>query len=149
MDGGKNQGLGGVAARSKLISQIRKKEEHGLLLDAGDIFQGTPYFNFYKGEPEIKAMTSKGNDASTMGNHDFDGGIENFANQLKHAYFPIVICNYDFSSTPMEYKYHTYKIYSKGNLKIGITGTGIEMKGLVPDELYGNVKYLDSCYKSE
>ena len=95
MDGTRNQGLGGVAARAALIAAIRKEKEDVLLLDAGDIFQGTPYFNMYKGEPEIKAMSMMGYDAATMGNHDFDGGIENFANQLVHAKFPIIICNYD------------------------------------------------------
>jgi 5'-nucleotidase len=76
MDGSKYQGLGGVAARAGAIEKIRSQEEHVLLLDAGDIFQGTPYFNLYKGEPEIKAMSMMHYDASTMGNHDFDAGIE-------------------------------------------------------------------------
>ncbi len=143
MDGGKNQGLGGVEARADIITKIRSEEEHVLLLDAGDIFQGTPYFNLYKGEPEIKAMALMGYDAATMGNHDFDAGLEDLATQLKHANFPILLCNYDFTNTPMEFKYQPYKIFKKGRLKIGVTGVGIEMKGLVPDALYGNTKYLD------
>jgi 5'-nucleotidase len=143
MDGGKNQGLGGVAARAELIKKIRSEEQHVLLLDAGDIFQGTPYFNLYKGEPEMKAMAAMNYDAVTMGNHDFDGGLENFATQLQFANFPVLLCNYDFSATPMESKYEPYKIFNKGKLKIGVTGLGIEMKGLVPDALYGNTKYLD------
>ncbi len=143
MDGGRNQGLGGVEARAALIKKIRSEEEQVLLLDAGDIFQGTPFFNLYKGEPEMKAMTAMGYDASTMGNHDFDAGLENLATQLRHAAFPILICNYDFTSTPMENKFQPYKIIKKGKLKIGITGVGIEMKGLVPDLLIGNTKYAD------
>jgi 5'-nucleotidase len=143
MDGGKNQGLGGVAARADLIKKIRSEEQHVLLLDAGDIFQGTPYFNLYKGEPEMKAMAAMNYDAVTMGNHDFDGGLENFATQLQFANFPVLLCNYDFGGTPMEFKYQPYKIFTKGKLKIGVTGLGIEMKGLVPDALYGNTKYLD------
>ncbi len=143
MDGGKNQGLGGVAARAALINQIRQAEDHVILLDAGDIFQGTPFFNLYKGEPEIKAMTAMGYDAATMGNHDFDGGMENFATQLNYAKFPITICNYDFTGTPMEFKYKPYHIIKKGKLKIGVTGVGIELTGLVPDVLFGNTKYLD------
>lgn len=158
MDGGKNQGLGGVAARAELIKTIRTEqslaseagelfkglpEDRVLLLDAGDIFQGTPYFNIYKGEPEIKAMSAMGYDAATMGNHDFDGGLENFATQLEHANFPIVICNYDFTGTALEMKTVPYKIIRKGRLKIGVTGLGIEMKGLVPDALFGNTKYLE------
>jgi 5'-nucleotidase len=160
MDGGRNQGLGGVAARAALINKIRieesdtagadtkdifrgVEEDRVLLLDAGDIFQGTPYFNLYKGEPEMKAMSAMQYDAATMGNHDFDGGLENFATQLQHAAFPILLCNYDFTNTPMEFKYQPYKIFKKGKLKIGVTGLGIQMKGLVPDNLYGNTQYLN------
>lgn len=147
MDGGRNQGLGGVAARAELIKKIRSEEEQVLLLDAGDIFQGTPYFNLYKGEPEIKAMTAMSYDAATMGNHDFDAGLENFATQLQYANFPLIICNYDFNNTPMEFKYQPYKIFKKGKLKIGVTAVGIEMNGLVPENLFGNTKYLDPIQK--
>ncbi len=148
MDGSRNQGLGGVAARAALIAQIRNEGGHVLLLDAGDIFQGTPFFNLYKGEPEIKAMAAMKYDAATMGNHDFDAGLENFATQLGHANFPILLCNYDFANTPMEFKYKPYKIFKKGKLKIGVTGVGIEMTGLVPDNLFGNTKYLDPISKA-
>ncbi len=141
---GNYKGKGGVAARAELIRQIRVKEEHVLLLDAGDMFQGTPYFNLYKGEPELKAMSMMGYDAGTIGNHDFDAGIENLAMQLStHARFPMIISNYDFTTTPMEHVYLPYKLIRKGELLIGITGVGIEMKGLVGDGLYGNTKYLD------
>ncbi|MFT3683144.1 MAG: metallophosphatase [Ferruginibacter sp.] len=160
MDGGKNQGLGGVAARAELINKIKSTENRAtgvgdmdfttpplenrvLLLDAGDIFQGTPYFNIYKGEPEIKAMSAMGYEAATMGNHDFDAGLENFATQLQHANFPILLCNYDFTGTPMEAKTQPYKVFKKGKLKVGVTGVGIEGKGLIPDNLFGNTKYLD------
>ncbi|MFZ2784129.1 MAG: metallophosphatase [Sediminibacterium sp.] len=141
MDGSRNQGLGGVATRSSLIKDIREEADQVLLLDAGDIFQGTPYFNLYKGEPEIGAMSKMGYDAATMGNHDFDAGIENFANQLQHASFPIVICNYDFTGTPMENNYRPYTIIQKGKQKVGILGVGIELDGLVPANLYGNTVY--------
>lgn len=143
MDGSRNAGMGGVAARAELIRKIRGEGQQVLLLDAGDIFQGTPYFNFYKGEPEIKAMTSMGYDGATMGNHDFDAGLDNFATQLQHADWPLIICNYDFSNTPMEHKYQPYKIFRKGKLKVGVTGVGIELQGLVPDNLSAGTKYLD------
>lgn len=144
MDGTRNQGLGGVAARSQLINQIRKEEDQVLLLDAGDIFQGTPYFNLYKGEPEIKAMSEMQYDATTIGNHEFDAGLENLANQLtKHAKFPMLVCNYNFAQTPMEYQYEPYKIFKKGKLKVGVLGVGIEMKGLIADNLIGKTLYLD------
>lgn len=143
MDGSRNQGLGGVSARAALIAKIRQEEEHVLLLDAGDIFQGTPYFNIYKGEPEIKAMSAMQYDAATMGNHDFDLGMENFATQLQHAAFPILVSNYDFSGTELEHKTQPYKIFRKGSLQIGVFGIGIELKGLVPDNLYGKTVYQD------
>jgi 5'-nucleotidase len=155
MDGGRNQGLGGVAARADLINKIRSEvqseafegftsvDDNILLLDAGDIFQGTPFFNLYKGEPEIKAMAAMGYHAATMGNHDFDAGLENLATQLQHAKFPILMCNYDLSNTPMEFKTQPYKIFKRGRLKIGVTGLGIQPKGLIPDNLAGNTKYLD------
>ena len=148
MDGGVNQGLGGVAARAEIIEKIRREEEHVLLLDAGDIFQGTPYFNFYKGEPEIKAMSTMGYEASTIGNHDFDAGLENLATQLTdHARFPMLVSNYDFTGTPMEYKYEPYKVIKKGKIKIGVFGLGIEMAGLVPENLSAGTKYLDPVVK--
>ncbi|MEO7530605.1 MAG: metallophosphatase [Sediminibacterium sp.] len=141
MDGSRNQGLGGVAARAALIQEIRTEAQQVLLLDAGDIFQGTPYFNMYKGEPEMKAMHLMGYDAATIGNHDFDAGLENFATQLQHGGFPLLICNYEFTGTPMDMKFQPYKIFQKGDLKIGVLGIGIELKGLVPENLYGKTVY--------
>lgn len=143
MDGSKYSGQGGVAARSALINKIRSEEEHVLLLDAGDIFQGTPYFNLYKGEPEMKAMSMMGYDAATMGNHDFDAGVEGFAKQLVHANFPILTANYEFTGTPLEGKTQPYSIVKKGDLKIGIFGLGIQLWGLVPQDAYGKTKYLE------
>jgi 5'-nucleotidase len=149
MDGGRNQGMGGVAARAELINRIRSEEEHVLLLDAGDIFQGTPYFNLYKGEPEIKAMSAMQYDACTIGNHDFDGGMENLATQLtRHASFPMLVCNYDFTGTPMEYKTEPYRIFKRGRLKIGVFGVSIEGRGLIPDNLFGATQYLDPVVKA-
>lgn len=143
MDGSRFQGLGGVAARAALIGKIRKESEHVLLLDAGDIFQGTPYFNIYKGEPEIKAMSMMGYDAVTMGNHDFDAGVEGFARQLPHATFQVLTANYDFSDTVLEGKTQPYTIFKKGGLKIGVFGLGIELSGLVPPDAFGKTQYRD------
>lgn len=148
MDGSKNAGLGGVAARAEIIKQIRAETDNVLLLDAGDIFQGTPYFNLYKGEPEIKAMSMMQYDATTMGNHDFDAGLDNFATQLQHATFPVILSNYNFTSTPMEGKSIPYKIIKKGNIKVGILGIGIELQGLVPENLYGKTIYQNPIEKA-
>lgn len=143
MDGGQYQGLGGVVARHKLISRIRQETRQVLLLDAGDIFQGTPYFNFYKGEPEMKVMSMLGYDCATLGNHDFDNGIDGLVKQLVHADFPIVNCNYSVNGTALEHFVAPYTIIRKGKLKIGILGVGIDLAGLVPDHLCSGIQYND------
>ena len=145
-DSGDFAGLGGVIARKAIIDEIRKTEKHVLLLDAGDIFQGTPYFNLYNGELEIKAMSMLGYDAATMGNHDFDGGIDNFEKQLNHANFPFIVSNYNFENTSLDQKIQKYKIFQKGNIRIGVFGLGIELDGLVPKALYGETQYLDPIH---
>ncbi|GJM32990.1 MAG: metallophosphatase [Saprospiraceae bacterium] len=148
MDGGRNQGLGGASRRAALVREIRKKEGHLLLLDAGDIFQGTPYFNLFGGELEFKIMSSMGYDAATIGNHDFDAGLEGLNKQLPHADFPFIISNYDFSDTLLAGKTKPYKIFKKGPIKIGVFGLGIALKGLVPESLYGGTRYLDPIEKA-
>ena len=143
MDGGKYQGLGGVAARASLIKKLRAAADNVLLLDAGDIFQGTPYFNYYHGELEMKLMSEMQYDASAIGNHDFDAGVDGLAKQFPHATFPLICANYDFTNTAMQGKTIPYKIFKRGKIKIGVLGLGIELKGLVPDNLYAETKYLD------
>ena len=142
-DGGRNAGLGGAARRAALLEEIRANTEHVLLLDSGDIFQGTPYFNFYGGELEFKLMSAMGYDAATVGNHDFDAGIEGLASQLPHANFPFINCNYQWANTPMAGKVKPYLVFKKGPIRIGITGIGIELNGLVPQALYGDTLYVD------
>jgi 5'-nucleotidase len=143
MDGSSNQGLGGAAARMALVEKIRKEEKNVLLLDAGDIFQGTPYFNFFDGELEYKLMSQMGYDAATLGNHDFDNGIQGIIKQLPHATFEFVNCNYDMSKTPLAQHVKPYKIFTLSGIKIGVLGVGIELKGLVPDSLYEGIIYND------
>ncbi len=142
-DDKKFPGMGGMAAKAALIADIRKKESNVLLLDAGDIFQGTPYFNFYHGELEMKLMSQMQYDAATMGNHDFDAGLDGFALQLPHARFPILVANYDFSDTVLQDKVLRYTTFQKQEIKVGVFGIGIELKGLVPESLYGKTQYLD------
>ena len=145
---GRNKGLGGMAQRAGLIKKIRDQEEYVLLLDAGDIFQGTPYFNFYGGELEFKLMSEMKYDAATIGNHDFDNGLEGFKKQLPHADFPFLIANYDFSNTILKNTFKPFKIFRKGDLKIGVFGIGIELDGLVPKSLFGNTIYQDPIIKA-
>jgi 5'-nucleotidase len=139
----KYPGIGGVAKRYTIIQKIRKEEKNVLLLDAGDIFQGTPYFNTFNGVLEMKLMSAMGYDAGTMGNHDFDIGLEGFLNAKKYAEFPFLCANYDFSETILKDHTQPYKIFKKSGIRIGVFGIGVELKGLVPDEKYGETKYLD------
>lgn len=143
MDGSRNEGQGGAARRKILIDKIRSEGQPTLLLDAGDIFQGTPYFNLFGGELEMKLMTQMNYDAATMGNHDFDGGLDNFINQLEHADFPIVTSNYNVSDTNLHGKTLDYKIWNFDDIKIGMYGLGIELDGLVPSSLYLGTRYED------
>lgn len=142
-DDKKYPGLGGAEYRAAIIENTRRKNRNVLLLDAGDIFQGTPYFNFFHGDLDIDLMNKMRYDAATIGNHDFDGGIDILAKQITRANFPFVNCNYDFTGTPVAGKVHQHIIIKKGKLKIGITGCGVELDGLVPDKLYTSTKYLD------
>jgi 5'-nucleotidase len=144
----KYPGLGGVARRAALIREIRNQEKNVLLLDAGDIYQGTPFFNKYGGELELKLMSQMGYDASTIGNHDFDNGLEGITNQLQHAAFPLLCANYDFSDTVMKGKTIPYKVFEKDGIKIGVFGIGIELDGLVDKKLYGNTIYQDPLEKA-
>ena len=139
----KYPGQGGANRRKALIDQIRSEEDHVLLLDAGDIFQGTPYFNMYGGEIEFKLMSAMGYDVATMGNHDFDAGIEGFDKMLPHANFEFVNANYNFSNTILAGKLKEYTIIEKGGLKIGVFGLGVELDGLVSKDLYRETLYMD------
>jgi 5'-nucleotidase len=145
----KYPGMAGVARRAALIKKIRSTEANVLLLDAGDIWQGTPYFNLYGGELEFKLMTEMGYDAATIGNHDFDNGIESLSKQLVHAGFPFINLNYDFTDTPLEGKILPHKIFQRGGLRVGVIGVGIELKGLVNDKLYGNTQYSNPLQKAD
>nr|WP_321451199.1 metallophosphatase [uncultured Carboxylicivirga sp.] len=134
---------GGFAKRAALVEKIRQENDNVLLLDCGDIFQGTPYFNFYKGELEIKLMSKMGYDAGTIGNHEFDNGIEELSKQIKKANFPFICSNYVFDNTPLEGLTIPYKTFIKGPLKIGIMGLGIELDGLVNNDRFGNTQYIN------
>ena len=141
IDHPKNPNMGGAARRAVIIESIRKEEKNVLLLDAGDIFQGTPYFNYYGGELEFKLMSMMQYDLATMGNHDFDNGIDGFYAQLPHAKFDFVSANYDFKNTVLNDIVKPYKIIFKDGIKIGIFGLGVQLDGLVDKKLYKETVY--------
>ena len=147
-NGGQWANLGGMARRAALIKEVRAQETNVLLLDSGDIFQGTPYFNFFGGELEYKLMTQMGYDASTLGNHDFDNGLDGLQRQLPHAGFPFLIANYDFDKTPLAGRFAPYKVFDKQGIRVGIFGLGIELNGLVADKNFGATVYLDPIAKA-
>ncbi|WP_273567180.1 metallophosphatase [Maribacter halichondriae] len=133
--------MGGLARRATLVESIRNENPNTLLFDAGDIFQGTPYFNFYGGELEFKLMSKLRYDAATIGNHDFDNGVEGLAAQLPHAKFKFLSANYNFANTILDGQVKPYTTYSVDGIKIGVYGLGIELKGLVSRSLYKETRY--------
>lgn len=137
----RNPNMGGVARRAALIESIRKENKNVLLLDAGDIFQGTPYFNYYGGELEFKLMSMMKYDVSTLGNHDFDNGIDGLYSQLPNAKFEFVSANYDFKNTVLDSHVKPYTIKHVDGIKVGIFGLGIELDGLVDKKNYKETVY--------
>ncbi|MBT8209986.1 MAG: metallophosphatase [Eudoraea sp.] len=135
--------MGGVARRAALVESIRAENPNTLLLDAGDIFQGTPYFNFYGGELEFRLMSKMGYDVATIGNHDFDNGIDGLLAQMPYAQFQMVSANYDFRDTAMDGFVAPYTTKTLDGIKVGIFGLGIALDGLVLPELYKETRYLD------
>ena len=137
----KANGLGGYARRMGLIVEERTQNPDLLLVDAGDFCQGTPYFNFFHGRVEIDALNRMEYDAATLGNHEFDNGLDTLAAILRLAHFPIVCANYDVSGTPLEGIVKPYTIVHKGGLKIGIFGLGVQPKGLISDKNFEPIVY--------
>ena len=136
-------GQGGAARRAALVEQIRQQHEHVLLLDSGDFFQGTPYFNFFGGEIEVKTMSALKYDVATIGNHDFDNGVDGLAKQLKHATFELVSANYDVAPQDLAQHVNPSTTRQMGETKVGIFGLGIELTGLVLPAWHEGVTYQD------
>ena len=136
-------GRGGFARRASIFNEIRSVNPNTLIFDAGDIFQGTPYFNFFQGELELKLMKEMGYSAATIGNHEFDAGLDILKKNILSTNFQFIISNYDFVNTELEGLTTPYKIYKKEGIKIGVFGLGIELKGLVNPILYKETKYYD------
>jgi len=143
MDGGPFQGLGGAARRASLIRRVRAEHPNVLLLDSGDIFQGTPYFNFFKGEIEFEAMSAMAYDVATIGNHDFDNGVPGLAEMMPLATFDFVSANYDVAGSPLESRVRPWVIKEVGGVRVGVFGLGIAFDGLVLERLHEGVRYSD------
>ena len=148
-DDPRSPGMGGVAKRAAIISEIRKENKNVLLLDAGDIFQGTPYFNYYGGELEFKLMSMMKYDASAIGNHDFDNGLEGLVSQMPNANFEFLSANYDFKNTVLDGFVKPYKIFTLQGIKIGVFGLGVELTGLVDKKNYKETIYNDPLETSK
>jgi 5'-nucleotidase len=148
-DGSRYEGLGGIARRATLIKQLKSSAPGTtLLLDAGDVFQGTPYFNFYGGALDFKLMSEIGYDATTIGNHEFDNGVEGFANVAGQAGFPFVSSNYDFGESPMAPFIKPNLVKKINGLNVGIFGLGVSFENLVLPHLHKGVVYSDPVMKA-
>ena len=141
--GKRDADCGGYARRMGLISQERAKDPNLLLFDAGDFSQGTPYFNFYHGRIEVDAMNRMGYDAVTLGNHEFDYGVDTLAAVLKNAQFAVVCANYDVTNSPLENIVKPYTILRRENLRIGVFGISIDPQGLISEKNFQPLQYLD------
>ena len=134
---------GGFARRANIFKGLMKINPNTLIFDAGDIFQGTPYFNFFQGDLELKLMKEMGYNAATIGNHEFDAGLKKLKENILNNNFPFVSSNYDFTNTELEGLISNYKIFKKQGIKIGVFGLGIELNGLVSSSLFKETKYYD------
>src|SRR4030095_4216907 len=136
-------GKGGVARRATLVKRVRRENHNTLLIDAGDVFQGTPYFNFYKGEVEYKAMSEIGYDVGTLGNHEFDNGVDALAAAIKFARFDLISTNYDVKGTALENLIKPYVVRELSGVRVGLFGLGISPVGLITPANFKGVTYRD------
>lgn len=144
----KTADMGGYARRMGVIANIRAEEKNVLLLDAGDFSQGTPYFNFYNGRVEVDALNRMKYDAITLGNHEFDNGIDTLAVILKKAQFPVLSSNYKLDKTPLSEIIKPYLILKRNGLRIGILTANVEPKGLIIESNYKCMVYEDPIDKA-
>ncbi|WP_291529981.1 bifunctional metallophosphatase/5'-nucleotidase [Bacteroides sp. UBA939] len=136
-------GMGGIVRRTTFIKEARELNPNLLLFDCGDISQGTPYYNLFQGEIEVKMMNLMGYDVMVIGNHEFDFGMDNMARLFRMAKFPIVCANYDVKGTVLEGLVKPYVILKRNGLKIGVFGLSPKLEGLVPADKCAGVTYSD------
>ena len=138
---------GGIARLTQLVSELRQKHEHVTLFDSGDVFQGTPYFNVFKGHPELQWMQRMEYDATTLGNHDFDMGVEHVFYLRKQYNTPTLLINYTYEKDSDLGVIQPYKIIEKGPIRIGVTGVSIDLVGLQGETNRGSFAYFDPVEK--
>lgn len=136
-------GMGGVVRRATFLKDFRAGNPDVLLFDCGDISQGTPYYNLFQGEVEVKMMNLMGYDAMTIGNHEFDFGLDNMARLFRMADFPVVCANYDVTGTVLEGLVKPYVVLNRDGMKIGVFGLSPKMEGLVQADKCEGVVYND------
>lgn len=136
-------GRGGFIRRAEMVRRERSKHPDMLLFDSGDFSQGSPYYTLYKGDVEVGLMNLMRYDAATIGNHEFDFGVENMARLFKKADFPIVCANYDFTGTALEGVVKPYVVLKRGGLRIGVFGLSPQLDWLVMAKTCAGVKYND------
>lgn len=141
-------GRGGYLRRAAFVEQQRKQYPNLLLIDSGDFSQGSPYYTLNKGEVEVGLMNIMRYDAATIGNHEFDFGLENMARIFRMANFPILCSNYDFTGTPVEGTVKPWTIIKRDGVKIGLFALDPKLIGLVDTAKCQGVKYLDPVAKA-
>ncbi len=140
---------GGFMRRAALLRQLRKQNPELLLLDCGDFSQGSAYYNLYHGEVEVKLMNSMKYDACTIGNHEFDYGLDNLARLISMANFPFVCCNYDFTGTPCEHLVKPYIVIERAGARVGIFGVCPQPEGLITKSNYEPMQYIDPAVAAQ
>lgn len=136
-------GVGGVLQRKAIIDSIRSAEKNVLLVDAGDIVQGSLYFKLFGGEVEYPLMDMLGYDIQILGNHEFDNGLEALHKYYKRDGAAKLSSNYDFSNTPLNGVFDPYVIKNVGGKKVGFMGLNLDPKGIISPDNYRGLIYND------
>lgn len=136
-------GRGGFLRCIALLKEERRQDPDLLLFDSGDFSQGSSYYTLFKGEVEVGLMNQMHYDAVTIGNHEFDFGLENMTRLFKMANFPIICSNYDFGDTELAQIVKPYTIIHRDGVKIGVFALCPQLEGLVSTRNYGPLKYLN------
>lgn len=144
---GQYAGLGGVIERAAFIDSVRAV--HGadkvLLLDAGDFSQGSSYFSVLGGRLEPLVISDMGYDCVTLGNHEFDNGIEDLEQRLSTLKgTKVVSANIDLSQFPLSQYVKPYTILERGGMKIGIIGMEADLSANVSAVISSRIPQLDN-----